>query len=103
MAKPQSIRQGQRVRWSSQSAGFTKVKEGTVVMTERGAKIRYGKYLAQNPAYCALKAFPDHKHMFDSLSWSADGHPGVLVEVITSPNAKPRLYKPKPGVLEVIE
>lgn len=103
--KPKRIKVGTIVRWESQSASYTKTKVGRVVMTEQSAKRRFGHILWTNPRYCAEKAFPDHKHMFDGISWFPHNPgAGVLVEVDgPTKEAKKRLYKPRPELLEVVE
>lgn len=73
---------GDKVTWESQAGGYTTRKTGTVVY------IAWSR-LEDGPLVIASKVFPNHKVMFSGLSWR-----GPLVEVITGPKARPRLYMP---------
>jgi hypothetical protein len=89
------FRTGDKVRWSSQSAGSTTVKEGIIVRVvykEDGA-----------PFQLADKEFPDHRRMFDG--WTIPGKAGeayfISVKGGKTSRAKPKLYMPYPNLLEL--
>ncbi len=96
---------GTRVRWSSQAGGSTTTKEGVVVYSRDKAHETYPSALhtADYPLGLAIKHFPEHRYMFDGHTWL--NRKGVLVEVRDgkTSRAKPKLYMPNPGSLEVIE
>lgn len=93
---------GDKVTWVSQSAGSETRKTGEIVMTAAAAKERPDlrrERIWHHPVRLAHKLFPDHRLMFDGMSWPEGG---VMVEVRSHPTsrAKPRLYMPRPRKLD---
>ena len=94
---------GQKVQWTSQSAGSTKTKTGYVVFNFNSARADYSNTgLLHSPILIAKEKFPLHKYMFDGNSWP--NKEGILVEVCggKTDRAKPKLYMPQPSQVEII-
>lgn len=95
---------GDKVKWTSQSSGFTRTKEGVVVAIinrESGAPYRI-----------ADKEYPNHKRMFDG--WripgimpndKTPGKVGYFIEVRDgkTSRAMPKLYMPYPNRLVAVK
>lgn len=81
------LREGQKVEWTSQAGGNWKKKTGIIVYM-------HDSICQASPFEVARRFFPDHRHMFDGLSWESEG---VLVEVRDgkTDRARPKLYMPK--------
>lgn len=84
---------GQKVFWESQSSGVTTKKAGTVVLDEASARQQLPSqaFVSKNPTRSAKALFPNHKLMFDGITWE-EGR--VVVEVLNG-NRKPSLYMPR--------
>ena len=81
---------GQKVAWESQASGHYKNRSGRVV---------YILSPGDNPLQVAKDQFPGHRRMFDGVRIPGRSNVGYLVEVITKPGTKPRLYMPYPSKL----
>lgn len=84
---------GQKVFWESQSGGVTTKKSGTVVLDAKSAQHQLPSqaFVSKNPTRSAKALFPNHKLMFDGITWE-EGR--VVVEVLNG-NRKPALYMPR--------
>ena len=89
---------GDKVKWTSQSGGFTRTKEGLIV------RILIGE--SPTPPYVvANREFPKHKRMFDGTRIpgttpnNEKNAVGYLVEVRDGKTSKamPKLYMPYPN------
>jgi len=95
---------GTKVRWTSQAGASRTTKEGVVVYSVDKAKASDEVQGVKSvPHLIADRLFSTHRRMFDGNSWLS--RQGVLVEVRDgkTSRAKPKLYMPNPGSLEVIE
>jgi len=86
---------GDKVTWTSQASGRTKTKIGKIVRVLSSSSIKSGR----NPCNIADKEFKNHTRMFDGYQIPGGYDTGYLVEVITGPNSKPKLYMPYPSKL----
>lgn len=90
------FKKGDKVKWTSQSGGFSRTKKGKVVRILKSS---------DKPAYIvANKEFPKHKRMFDGRMLPGNSAIAYLVEVRDGKTDKerPKLYMPYPSKLEKI-
>lgn len=93
------FKKGQKVIWESQARGHTIIKKGVVVWVMREKDLKAETNLT--PRILAARYFPKHRYMFDGYKQTPHGEfPAYFVEVPGStPQAKMRLYMPKPRML----
>ena len=85
---------GDKVRWKSQANGSWTEKVGTVVCVLNPKKTRSTKGYVDK--------FPNHLKMFDGGRFYNQTDTYYLVEVLTGPKSKPRLYFPRPSSLKAV-
>ena len=85
---------GDNVAWESQAGGSTTQKTGKVVYVLQSEDFISRSY--EHLDNFVSEKFPNHKKMFTGFRIPGDAEIGYLIEVITGPKAKPRLYMPYP-------
>ena len=92
---------GDKVTWESHSQGHTTIKTGIVAAVLYRAN--HGWHKKHEIHEVVKKNFPKHKTMFTGFEIPGKAKTGYLVEVITSPKVKPRLYMPYPTKLKLTD